>query len=181
MSFFVLNNCCCVIPLFGDINSVSLFQNIIVGSVGNGVSVNNVSNLKAFNNTIYNISGNSIVFSNNSEFEGTINSSEIRNNIFAGMVHVDDKINNESEGNIFSHNIYYNPLDENSENPLFVRPYSKFTEELWTFCYSIGECGDFHLQGDSPAVDTGYDVGFTSDFDGQGIVGAIDIGAYEYQ
>jgi len=40
---------------------------------------------------------------------------------------------------------------------------------------------DFHLQSTSPCIDTGVNVGLTRDFEGSGIVGLPDIGAYEYQ
>ena len=51
------------------------------------------------------------------------------------------------------------------QNPLFVSP----------------STGDFHLQPTSPAIDAGTNVGLTSDFAGNPIVGNPDIGAYEYQ
>ena len=40
---------------------------------------------------------------------------------------------------------------------------------------------DFHLQSNSPAIDAGTDVGLTSDFDGNPIVGTPDIRAFGYQ
>jgi len=40
---------------------------------------------------------------------------------------------------------------------------------------------DLHLQSSSPAIDAGINVGLTSDFEGNPIVGIPDIGAYEYQ
>jgi hypothetical protein len=40
---------------------------------------------------------------------------------------------------------------------------------------------DFHLQNISPAINAGTDVGLTEDYAGNPIVGAPDIGAYEYQ
>ncbi len=39
---------------------------------------------------------------------------------------------------------------------------------------------DWHLQSSSPAINNGTGVGLTQDFDGNPIVGAPDIGAYEY-
>jgi len=41
--------------------------------------------------------------------------------------------------------------------------------------------GDFHLQPNSPCVDTGTDVGLTTAYDGGpvGVGGGIDIGAYD--
>ncbi|MHA1954278.1 MAG: right-handed parallel beta-helix repeat-containing protein, partial [Candidatus Heimdallarchaeaceae archaeon] len=41
--------------------------------------------------------------------------------------------------------------------------------------------GDLHLQGNSPAIDAGIDVGISTDLDQHSIVGVPDIGAYEYQ
>jgi hypothetical protein len=40
---------------------------------------------------------------------------------------------------------------------------------------------NFSLQWNSPAIDSGIDVNLTTDFDGNPIYGAPDIGAYEYQ
>lgn len=40
---------------------------------------------------------------------------------------------------------------------------------------------DFHLQSTSPCIDTGIDVGLISDFDGNPIVGNVDVGSYEFQ
>ncbi|MCK4553194.1 carbohydrate binding domain-containing protein, partial [Candidatus Pacearchaeota archaeon] len=40
---------------------------------------------------------------------------------------------------------------------------------------------DFHLQPTSLAIDAGTDVGLTTDFEGNPIVGILDIGAFEYQ
>ena len=40
---------------------------------------------------------------------------------------------------------------------------------------------DFRLQDESPAINAGVDVGLTTDFLGNPIVGLPDIGAYEYQ
>lgn len=41
--------------------------------------------------------------------------------------------------------------------------------------------GDFHLQSGSPAIDSGTDVSLTTDYEGNPIYGAPDIGGYEYQ
>jgi len=41
--------------------------------------------------------------------------------------------------------------------------------------------GDVHLASDSPCIDAGIATGVTSDYAGNPIFGAIDIGAYEYQ
>lgn len=40
---------------------------------------------------------------------------------------------------------------------------------------------DFHLTSTSPAINAGVDVGLSQDYDGNGISGLPDIGAYEYQ
>jgi hypothetical protein len=41
--------------------------------------------------------------------------------------------------------------------------------------------GDFHLRPGSPAINAGTNVGLTKDYNGNPIVGAPDIGAFEYQ
>lgn len=48
--------------------------------------------------------------------------------------------------------------------------------------YADPQHGDFHLQSNSPLIDTGTDVGLTSDFDGAVVPqrGNVDIGAFEF-
>jgi hypothetical protein len=41
--------------------------------------------------------------------------------------------------------------------------------------------GDFTLQATSPCINAGTDVNITTDYAGNPIVGAPDIGAYEFQ
>jgi hypothetical protein len=40
---------------------------------------------------------------------------------------------------------------------------------------------NFHLLSSSPAINAGVNVSLTADYDGNGLKGAVDIGAYEYQ
>jgi len=97
----------------------------------------------------------------------------------------------------------YNLFDFDSTEEIFIWIVYSETEEDWTQ-YSLSQMqnqkqlekhsisgksmfiyetiGDFHLQGSSPAIDAGNNVGVTSDFDGvqrpQG--SAYDIGAFEF-
>jgi len=56
-----------------------------------------------------------------------------------------------------------------------------------TYCFStspgfVDAAGhDFHLLSTSPCINAGTDVGLTEDYAGNPIIGAPDIGAYEYQ
>lgn len=59
----------------------------------------------------------------------------------------------------------YEPHSQDPANPLFVD----------------ADNGNFALQYTSPAIDTGVDVGLTTDYAGNPIYGTPDIGAYEYQ
>jgi hypothetical protein len=45
----------------------------------------------------------------------------------------------------------------------------------------VNPASDFHLQSTSPAINAGVDVGLTEDYEGKGMRGLPDIGAYEYQ
>lgn len=45
----------------------------------------------------------------------------------------------------------------------------------------IADSSNYHLQSASPAINTGVNVGLSSDYEGNPIVGLPDIGAYEYQ
>jgi len=40
--------------------------------------------------------------------------------------------------------------------------------------------GDYRLQAGSPCINAGVDIGLTTDYAGNAIVGLPDIGAYEY-
>jgi hypothetical protein len=53
--------------------------------------------------------------------------------------------------------------------------HSLASDPLFTSNYA-----NLHLQGGSPCVNAGSNVGLTTDFDGRAIVGIPDIGAYEY-
>ncbi len=71
------------------------------------------------------------------------------------------------DNNIFYNNLYYNSAGTNFliADPKFINP----------------STGNFHLQSNSPCIDTGIDWGQTRDFDGNPKQGsAWDIGAYEF-
>jgi hypothetical protein len=79
----------------------------------------------------------------------------------------------------FTHanNIYF------STNPEATLGFDLGSEEFIADPLFINVSGkDFHLQGISPAIDTGLDLGHTADFEDETIPvgGAADIGAFEY-
>jgi parallel beta-helix repeat protein len=57
-----------------------------------------------------------------------------------------------------------------SSNPLFTNASGSYSR-----------ASDFQLQSSSPAINAGTNIGLTSDYAGNPIVGSPDIGAYEYQ
>ena len=87
----------------------------------------------------------------------------------------------------FLHQVQYPgsyPLDVTFENCDFYN--NGFAPPSGTNIYTIDPLflnlsnHDYHLQSGSQCINNGKDVGLTSDFDGTGIVGNPDIGAFEY-
>lgn len=91
---------------------------------------------------------------------------------------------------VFDYNCYYHPSDNNfatldnlgsliTWNTYHVtngyEGNSIYDDPLFVDAVN----GDFHLQAGSPCINAGVDVGLTSDYDGDPIVGLPDIGAYE--
>lgn len=153
--------------------------------------INNVNGGMCFNQGSYNISVANFKFDNNTyistgssggyrflDCTNDYSAIQLRNNIFYSNIQI------ANNGN-FTHtnNLYYmvdmvNGSDigyslgsgERTGNPLFVNMAGR----------------DFHLQIDSPAIDAGTDLGYTTDFENTPVPQAVfsllpDMGAYEFR
>ena len=79
------------------------------------------------------------------------------------------------ENNIFNNN-GYNNLPRYSE----ISPTHNTTQNNYTGNPMFVSSTDFQLKSGSPAINAGLDVGLTSDYIGNALVGLPDIGAYEF-
>jgi hypothetical protein len=140
-------------------NDVQIYNNVITSSAPastytRGIymtSIGSISNVYIRNNIIQNTAGDGPIIF---ESSGIIENVYVQNNIFYGNTNYNQPYFGETVSNYVSaNNIYSNP-------------------QLTT---------DFHLQSTSPAINKGMDVGLTTDYDGNPIVGLPDIGAFEYQ
>jgi hypothetical protein len=102
-----------------------------------------------------------------------------------------DNAGGRGSGNVYSHNCF------GAEATAFIRwgaDTDFATYDAWISASSQGDNNaeaepsftdaadaDFTLQSDSPCINAGTDVGLTTDFAGNPLVGTPDIGAYEYQ
>ncbi len=158
-------------------------QNNVIGNVvGDGVtSWHDASNLKIVNNTVFDVRGAGVMIGSGDHYKtsGPNDYTQVSNNIL-----YDNAKGLEEYGQIGSHNTYSNNLvygnDTNwslkattatgtvNANPNFVK-------------YDATGGGDYHLSGNSPAINAGTASGAPgADMTGAGRVGAVDIGAYEY-
>jgi len=146
--------------------------------------------------------GNSVNFFNNTISDFTygyymwngVNSAILKNNIIynSQAFNISDSGNNSSSLN---YNLYHsggsNLFGFHGDNTLNFAGWkatsSQDTNSLSQDPIFINSSGsysassDFQLQWNSPAIDTGTDVGLTTDYAGNNIYGTPDIGAYEYQ
>jgi parallel beta-helix repeat protein len=156
--------------------------------VEGGININ-VGN-QIFNNVFYNNSGGGILIQNKNE------ALEVKNNIFLrnyeqSIFEINLASNFEDiSGCDIDYNCYYRPSGD-----YFVTASStqrNFTDWKSTTGFDAHSVNsdplftdiansDFTLQAGSPCINAGTDVGLTTDYAGNPIVGNPDIGAFEYQ
>ena len=135
-----------------------------------------------YNNTVYNFLSYGIF--------GNTDSVIYRNNLVIQKAQV--ALANLTIGVDIDYSVYYNTADDNPKNWYWngsrYTTLSAFQSASGQEANSIAAAplftdaanGDFSLQAGSPAINAGTDVGLTQDINGNPIVGAPDIGAYEY-
>ena len=174
-----------------------VYGNLVVnpgaGADGYGIWIFGASRLGSvylFNNTIYldgelehgNMGlyatiGTNVTIKNNIIFSNAANST---------LIHI-----NGSSGYIIDNNLYYSPNDRTNIFTLSGINYHTLTawqsasgqdgHSIYGNPLFVNNNYDWSLQSDSPAVNSGVDVGITSDFMGNPLIGLPDIGAFEAQ
>jgi parallel beta-helix repeat protein len=152
-----------------SMDDVLIRNNVIVNNWQNGIRVReNVANLKIYNNTFYH-NGDS---DNATDAQGAISfrfylpgTITIKNNIFHDdNVHVQNREN--SPNIVLERNLYWprpvTTIDVTDAKPVVSDP-----------LFIDAEHGNFQLDGKSPAIDAGVDLGFPF------IGSAPDLGAFE--
>jgi hypothetical protein len=143
------------------ISDVYIYNNIISGDKvthNTAISIDTVGTISNFN-----VKNNIILHNDNGEFFNIANSGSI-NGLYVDNNLLYDNANNNNpkfSGNTINNYEFLN--DIRGANPLFVDE----------------NAGNFHLQSGSPAINAGINVGLTSDYEGNSIVGLPDIGAFE--
>lgn len=183
----------------GTINNIEVYGNIIKHSTGGGgLQLENLQGAKVYNNTFAEFD-TTYAWAFHLYITGGCTNIDVKNNIFYTT----------SATAGFGQSIYLSetqlPTGVSSDYNLFYRTASNgsviHTETAdYTFAdkaaiiaglgwetHSVFDnpdfvsASDFHLQVGSSAINAGIDVGLTSDYDGNPIVGLPDIGAHEYQ
>jgi parallel beta-helix repeat protein len=158
-----------------QVQNIIIRKNIIYDHVGSGIVVRDaVTDVKIYNNTIYDINtdgdngnGGEGIWVGSSGYDERPSNIEIRNNIiFAEKCSCD--IENAGAVNVIVSNNLYWPLPITVLNVKDTHPVGADPR------FVDAAAADFHLQLQSPAINTGLDVGIPYNST------APDLGAYEY-
>jgi len=161
-----------------------------VGTVGGGWNTNGFSeggsagytldNLKFDNNVFIAATGSGAnpISAIQIPGSGTTTNVEVKNNIITNF---NSAISTgHSGGKITGVNIANNILYNNGTKFSWAGTVPSFSESnTITSNPLFVSSSDFHLQSGSPAINAGVNVGLTSDYVGNAIVGTPDIGAYD--
>lgn len=171
--------------------NLQIYYNLIDSVIGNGIIIYKgdgttvISTSGIYNNTINNASSAGVRWTAAGGITKTAFNSVIKNNIFTNIGSECVTASGATSGLVTSNNLYYNItswlLRYNSitYSPATITGFeatAQTTDPLFTTPGS-----DYSLQTGSPAINTGVNVGLTTDILGNPIVGNPDIGAYEKQ
>jgi len=182
----------CANDASGDKSGNKFYQNIVINATVGG-RFHFEQEQEVYNNIFYNCENGLDMYRN---YAGLGANVKLRNNIFfnSTLYHIKWYSGATFITINFDYNLYYP-----TEGDLFRLGRREMTFTEWQALSKTGltfdpnsiaadplfvdpENGNFHLWSDSPAIDAGFDVGLTQDFEGnltpQGP--AFDIGAYEY-
>lgn len=195
-----INNCNVYSNVFESCGFTDSYWSFILtvwatGSDVTGESDVVVENVNVYNNSVLrSLSKGSIILANG---DGTVSNGitryiNLKNNIFStdvtdvgyGWAYIVNETERMTDITIYNNVIYGNV---NSNDPSYygssVEP-SNYDEQNTTKSDPLfvgGSPYSFNIQPTSPAINAGIDVGLTTDYAGNTIVGLPDIGAYEYQ
>lgn len=195
-----INNCNVYSNVFESCGFTDSYWSFIItvwatGSAETGESDVVVENVNVYNNSVLrSLSKGSIILANG---DGTVSNGitryiNLKNNIFStdvtdvgyGWAYIVNETERMTDITIYNNVIYGNV---NSNDPSYygssVEP-SNYDEQNTTKSDPLfvgGSPYSFNIQPTSPAINAGIDVGLTTDYADNPIVGLPDIGAYEYQ
>jgi hypothetical protein len=148
---------------------------------------NVVNNLKIRNNVIIGggAGSGSTMYGIGLPDVGTATNVEVKNNIIMNFdyysVYANGRGGTTISGLSMENNIFYGNGQNTAVYAEGMSPQGTTQNNLVTNPKFVSS-SDFHLQSGSPAINAGIAIsGLTSDRDGKSIIGAPDIGAYEYQ
>lgn len=169
----------------GSRNNFAIYNNVVYNTARSGIRFNTVDlhGAKFYHNTFYNTvtGGNTAYGALSNDWNLASDALDVRNNIFAvtaGTRYLSGSVGFDGTEGTFARNLWYAgsssfSIDATALNadPKFVTPGS-----------------NFHLQGDSPAINVGTSTAsvtalVTTDYDttvGRPQGAGIDVGAYEY-
>jgi hypothetical protein len=153
------------------------------------------SNL-VYNNVLYGNYWGIIVYGDDTS-ENCCSGNLVKNNISTGST-VSELFawgGGQNDGTHGTGNVYtYNCFGAEKANFVNWGGSNKSTYDAWETAYGATTSSieadpafvstvtpDFHLLSTSPCINSGTDVGLTTDYAGKGIIGTPDIGAYEFQ
>ncbi|MGB3641667.1 MAG: right-handed parallel beta-helix repeat-containing protein [Rivularia sp. (in: cyanobacteria)] len=179
-------------PGAGDVKDIRVFNNLVYDNGTKGVNSgagimvgSNVEDVEITNNTL---SGNvqSFTIDGSDFFEGNIiDNVVLRNNIFANPSYRNGFIE-DAKDVILDNNLFTDSVDKMFEEGSGVENIKETNNlQVKSVGFSDSKANDYHLNSDSPAVDTGTNTipsYLSTDKDGkQRKIGkAVDIGTFEY-
>ena len=147
------------------INNLKIWNNIFIGHVGSIPTLYGIR-LPAY---------------------GTSTNFSIKNNIIQGFVYSPVYSSAAIEGGVsidhlsIENNLFYQNGNDNDVWLLGAVPTNYVNQNNLKSNPLFISSSDFHLQNESPCINTGIDIGLTEDYEGNPIIGVPDIGAYEKQ
>ena len=176
------SDCFTLTPLNNNSATNALIAyNVLVGCNRHGITLyheggGTPSAPLIYNNTIANNVGSAILNS------GGVFAVTLKNNIFSSNAAPDLDFTDATTGLTHSNNLLY----RSSGNVLSYNGSTYTTATIATFEATAVSSdplltSNYRINGNSPAINAGVDVGITTDFAGNPIVGLPDIGAFEAQ
>lgn len=177
----------------------SIYYNLIYNNYGKSIWVNNAANVHIYNNVFYgnvqNPSQNTkaeISLSSSTSWPGGPTTAAVKNNIARATSADTYAISVDALTSANTLDITNNDWYSAATNWYFWNNAGGNDLSIWNALTGIGAdlnsdplftnvlSYDLHLQPTSPAINAGVDVGLTQDYDGHGVVGPPDIGAYDH-